>query len=211
MYNQLKAVREEGRKKTFAKKLVAAGDPAQEEHKKETATVLPATVLYKGNEIKCNEFDSWTVDGYSMSLEDINNGDVLLCKPVNCNERKSIGSGKYIIIKVDPDYYVYKKKTLSFQRKLRKTLMKVASNIDIETLIQELKKIDDSVLLTENEKNLRKKFKEIKSYYKKEDLMLSLTYREGSLRYSFHPVSLIESVAEYVLSFTKDSWIVNKL
>lgn len=211
MYDQLKEAKKEGRKETFAKKVVAAGDPAQEEHKKATETVIPATVSYKGYEIKCDDFDSWVVDGYSMSPEGIDNGDVLLCKPVDSMERENMGWGKYVVIKVDTAYYDYKKKALSFQKKLRKTLMKVAGNMDIETLVQELKKIDDSVLLTENEKNLRKKFKDIKAYYKTEELMLSLTYREGNLRYSFHPVSLIEFVAEYVLSKQKNSWNVNKL
>lgn len=211
MYNQLKRAKEEGRKKTLARNIVAAGDPTQEEHKKEKELTLPETVSYKGLDISCNEFETWVVDGYSMSPEDINNGDVLLCKPVYDTERENLGYGKYIVINVDPQYYAFKKKDLCFQKKLRKALMKVAPDTDIETLIDKLKQIDDSVLLSDNEKCLREKYKDIKSFYKEEELMLSLTYRDGALRYSFHPISLITSVAEYALSKQKNGWNVNKL
>jgi len=211
MYSQLKMAREENRKKTLAKNVVAAGDPTQEEHKKNISSTIPETVTYKDKNINCNEFHQWVVDGYSMLPEGINNGDVLLCNPVCDTEREKIGFGKFVVIKVDSGYYSFKKKTLSFQKKLRKTLMKVSSDMDIETIVLELKKIDDSILLLENEKCLRKKFEEIKSYYKKEELMLSQTYREGVLRYSFHPTSLIEYVAVYALSKQKESWNVNKL
>lgn len=211
MYRQIKNVREESRKKTLSQNVVAAGDPAQEGYNGETETVLPETVSFDGKELNLNDFAIWTVDGYSMSPEDINNGDVLLCHPIASGLRGNIGYGKYVVIDVDPDYYAFKKKTLSFQKKLRKTLMKVSPDMDVETLMCELKKVDDSVLLPENKKRLREKFKEIKSYYKNEELMLSLTYRDGELRYSFHPVSLIAFVADYVLSKQKNNWVVSKL
>lgn len=40
--------------------------------------------------------------------------------------------------------------------------------------------------------------------------MLSVTYRKGDLRYSFHPINLIKYVAEYVLKHNGKKWIAKK-
>ena len=45
----------------------------------------------------------------------------------------------------------------------------------------------------------------------KKELMLSVTYRKGNLRYSFHPVDLIQYVAEYVLKHNGEEWRAKKL
>ena len=41
--------------------------------------------------------------------------------------------------------------------------------------------------------------------------MLSKTYREGNLRYSFHPVDLIVSKVEYVVRQNGDAWDIKRV
>lgn len=66
--------------------------------------------------------------------------------------------------------------------------------------------------MEENQKNLEIKYNEAIGFYKeKKELMLSVTYRKGNLRYSFHPVDLIQYVAEYVLKHNGEEWRAKNL
>ena len=79
-------------------------------------------------------------------------------------------------------------------------------------MIDSLKKVTSSIFLKENQENLKTKYSEvIKFYGDKRELMLSVTYRKGDLRYSFHPIDLIMYVAEYVLKHNGEGWIAKKL
>ena len=154
----------------------------------------------------------FTVEGSSMSPEDISNGDKLLCRKVDTDAAKLIGKGKFVVIAVDKKYYESKNKELKFDYKLRHTLFRVPVGISIEQLIDSLKKITNSIFLEENQKNLEIKYNEAIGFYKdKKELMLSVTYRKGNLRYSFHPVDLIQYVAEYVLKHNGEEWRAKKL
>ena len=154
----------------------------------------------------------FTVEGSSMSPEDISNGDKLLCRKVDADAAKLIGKGKFVVIAVDKEYYESKNKELKFDYKLRHTLLKVPVGSSIEKLIDSLKKITNSIFLEENQKNLEIKYNEAIGFYKeKKELMLSVTYRKGNLRYSFHPVDLIQYVAEYVLKHNGEEWRAKKL
>lgn len=147
----------------------------------------------KGKEI-------FKVAGSSMSPENISNGDFLVCRNIAENSY-NFRKGQYVIIAVDTAYYAHKGKKLLYDFKLRKTLFKVKAGMTPESLIDELKKTEDSLLLNENQKRLKRKYKETRSYekYKDIDLILSVTYRKGEIRYSFHPVHLIEYVAETII------------
>ena len=117
-----------------------------------------------------------------------------------------------MVIAVDKKYYESKNKELKFDYKLRHTLFRVPVGISIEQLIDSLKKITNSIFLEENQKNLEIKYNEAIGFYKdKKELMLSVTYRKGNLRYSFHPVDLIQYVAEYVLKHNGEEWRAKKL
>lgn len=66
--------------------------------------------------------------------------------------------------------------------------------------------------MEENQKNLEIKYNEAIGFYKdKKELMLSVTYLKGNLRYSFHPVDLIQYVAEYVLKHNGEEWRAKNL
>mgnify|MGYP001106880380 CR=1 FL=1 len=192
--------------------IVAAGDPAQDGHKRVNKTNIPQELLLGETKIDTNDFCKYIVDGYSMSPEDIDNGDILLCKPLSDFTTEDITSNHYVIINVDKEYYKAKNKSLKFKTKLRKTKMIVPAGMAFDDLVVSLKDIDDSILLSENQKRLKKKFNETKSFYKDRELILSITYRDGSLRYSFHPKELITSIAQYVAKCDEEgNWTIKEL
>lgn len=197
---------------------VAAGDPTLSVTPLKGFELLPDRVSCENSMLDISGYRHaeepriFTVEGSSMSPEDISNGDKLLCRKVEADATKSIEQGKFAVIAVDWEYYKSKNKELKFDYKLRHTLFRVPIGISIEELIDSLKKITNSIFLEENQKNLRTKYNEAIDFYKnKKELMLSVTYRKGELRYSFHPIDLIKYVAEYVLKHNGEEWRAKKL
>lgn len=194
---------------------VAAGDPAQDAYLKCLEQSFPDTLeLPGGNIIHRNEFNTFVVDGFSMSPEDVNNGDVLLCKSVEWKGALEFIPEKFVVIKVDEKYYETRKKELRFRYKLRKTLAYVPADTTSDMLIGLLKQKNTDILLSENQQNLKRKLRETREYedYRNSDLVLSITYREGSLRYSFHPISLVKFEGLYLARHNKDnSWTTERV
>lgn len=197
---------------------VAAGDPTLSVTPLKGLESLPDRVPYENSMLDISGYrhseklKTFTVEGSSMSPEDISNGDKLLCKKTNADAIKSIEQGKFAVVAVEREYYKSKNKELKFDYKLRHTLFRVPAGISVEELIGSLKKITNSIFLEENQRNLKTKYNEAIGFYGKEkELMLSVTYRKGELRYSFHPVDSIKYVAEYVLKHNGEGWIAKKL
>lgn len=202
MRDEVNTERRKSRNNVNGYKVVAAGNPAMNGHKKKELPMLPASLTCDNELIETGSYDKYIVD--AMYLEGINNSDVLLSQPLSKEELRELGFGQFIIIQVDEEYYKAKKRHLEFDAKLRKTLMQVPLGMTDADILKRLQEIDPSALLPENQKQLRQKYDEIKSYYHDCDLMLSKTYREGSLRYSFHPVDLILSKVAFVVKYEED-------
>ena len=194
---------------------IAAGDPAQDAYLKHLEHNFPNSLkLPDGETINRNEFQSFVVDGFSMSPEDVNNGDVLLCRQVEWKNAQDFIPEKFVVIKVDKKYYEKSEKELRFRYKLRKTLAYVPANTTDDALINLLKQKNTDILLPENQRNLKKKLKKTREFedYRNSDLVLSTTYRGGSLRYSFHPINLVEFVGQYLTKHNNDdSWTTERV
>ncbi|MBD5223214.1 MAG: S24 family peptidase [Bacteroides sp.] len=150
----------------------------------------------KGNDANDNGQYKLIVAGNSMLPKGICDGDRLSCTPVKDNPDIEVKQGDFVIIKVDRNYYFAKGQSVRFAHKLRCVIMNIGREANFDKMYDEVKRIDDSVLLDHNKAELRKKFKVTRDYYGAEEpLMLSSTYKEGTLHYSFHPVKLIEAVA----------------
>ena len=180
---------------------VAAGDPAHGGMASNLPADFPAKFHLDGNEIITDEYKTFVVDGSSMAAEDISNGMVLLCKKTDAAHQNSLGTGKYLIVRIDPEYYDNKDKKVNFKHKLRRSLASVPQNPDPIQFLTDLKRNVDSLLIAKNQEAFKKKFDEVYGFYdKSEPMILSVTYRDGHVRYSFHPKKLVEYVAEYVVA-----------
>ncbi len=182
---------------------VAAGDPAYGSQTSDGQGPLPPFVKIGDEQVETARYMNLVVDGSSMSPERISNGDVLLCTKIGATERERLEYGKHVIVRTDADYYRKKNKPVKFDYKLRRTICVVEAQETYENLLERLIRdnLEDSVVLECNQKALKEKFSESRKYYDySESMMLSATYRDGEIRYSFHPASLIEFRADYVVS-----------
>ena len=150
---------------------------------------IPETFLIDGEEAKGNDYTDYLVTGNSMYPEGISNGDYLLIKK---SEQGKFDEGDFLIIKVDREYTKkYRKKVPLYDYKLRKALLRVTPSMEEKDIIEKLKDTHFEINLKENQNDMRKKLKENRGAYPEKDLMFSITYHDGKLCYSFHPVDLI--------------------
>ena len=190
---------------------VAAGDPAHGGMTSDIPADFPAAFDINGTAVKTKDYEEFVVVGSSMVPKDISNGMVLLCSPISDGERNNIGSGKYLIVKVDTDYYRNKNKKASFKFKLRRSLADVPENPNFDAFLEQLKETEDSLLKESNQKALKKKFDEVYKYYPLDrPMVLSVTYRDGKIRYSFHPKDLVEFEAKYLVAKGNDGFKIRE-
>lgn len=193
-------------------KRVAAGDPTIGLVPLKGLEELPDNLQIGLDEtINNSDYTIFEVIGSSMSPEGISNGDRLLCKEVSDEEARQIGKGVFAIIEVDPAYYEAKNKELKYGFKLRHTLYNMPVGTTFEELKNSLKGVTTSIALDKNLELLKSKYNEAVGFYGDRPLMLSVTYKEGVLRYSFHPVDLIKYKAVYVLKYYDKGWYAKKL
>lgn len=67
--------------------------------------------------------------------------------------------------------------------------------------MNEIMKYEDSLLLPANQKAFEEKFSEVYKYYDPTTpMVVSVTYRDGQIRYSFHPRDLVEYVVKFAVA-----------
>lgn len=169
--------------------LVAAGDPAQ------NVVADGKLVPLDEEELEGNR-KQFLVCGISMTPKDIDDGDRLICCPVLKNEDKQFKEGWFLVIKVDPKYYPDEYPI--FEYKLRCSIAPIRKGMQVDEIINLLKSMDSQpeIWLEEYQKILREKLEKARRVYPDDSLILSCTYKNGDLRYSFHQVDAVEYIAE---------------
>ena len=182
-------------------KCVAAGDPSLPDLSSDSEKVLPATVFIDGRQVTIADFEPFKVCGNSMSPQNIADGNILLVSQMPSCEYKE---GDFLVIRVDPDYYKrFNPKSTFYDYKLRKALLRLEVGVDENELISRLKEHDYTAYLEKMQQYAIKKYKKAREAYPDKELMLSTTYHDGVLKYSFHPVDLIYGRADVLLSNNK--------
>lgn len=169
--------------------MVIAGDPVHR--------VDFSNKLLKLSEEEKNGWKQFVIDGNSMSPRGLENGDNLLVSEID--KSYIIKEGDFLLLTVDPDYYVGEKP--NYKLKLRYTIMRIDSSWDADTIIEKMKANDsqEEIWLSSYQNKLRKKFQKARAHYKDCDLVLSVTYKNGRLDYSFHSVDYIRYRVEAVI------------
>ena len=180
------ATKEEGI--SIEEKLVAAGDPAKPVSGIDKELSMP--VEYAA---KLKDLEAYKICGSSMSPCGISNGDIIYVE----NAPKKLAANDFIVVAVDSKIY---NKPIRFKHKLRRYLMDVSKDDNLQDIIQKLKSFHKDILSLEYQQRLKKKFNKTKGFYPDEDLCLSITFRNGSLRYSFHPCKMVEFRVKYTVS-----------
>lgn len=139
------------------------------------------------------------VAGDSMSPRGIYAGDRLTCATITDPQKEEFDRGTFISIRVDDEYYRSKRKQSRFKYKLRCAICKIEAGCSYEEMLGAVKQKEQTAYLEEYRCELERKFMEAREYYgEKEPLMLSITYKEGTMHYSLHPVRLIIGKVEKV-------------
>lgn len=169
-------------------RLVAAGDPVRSLSGVDKNMSMP--VEYSA---KLKDLEPYKVCGSSMSPCGISNGDIIYVEDAPAVLRRN----DYVVVAVDGQVY---NQPIKFKHKLRRYLMDVSREESLDQVIDNLKTFHKDILSDEYQLRLKKKFEKTKDYYPNDDLCLSITFRNGSLRYSFHPRRLVEFRVKFVVS-----------
>lgn len=168
-------------------KIVAAGDPALP-----IRQTIPSNAkqgeLSDCEDIDTSRYEKFMVTGNSMLPKGIKDGDCLFVE--SCPD--GYHSGDFIVVSVDKDYYrKYNPKHPIYNYKLRYALYEVKPTFAVKDIINSIKVFHYEIYLKENQEQLERKWNKARTAYPDEPLMLSTTYHDGELRYSFHPCRLI--------------------
>ena len=178
-------------------KCVAAGDPALPCTDIERASEKPELLEINGRQVSLAPFEQFTVCGNSMLPQHIANGSTIMVRKLSSDEYKK---GDFLVIQVDKEYYKkFKPKTIVYQYKLRKAMFRVEVGVDNDELIRRMKEYDYSAYLEDMQSYAIRKYQKARKAYPDKELMLSTTYHDGELKYSFHPVELIYGRAEILV------------
>lgn len=167
--------------------MVAAGDPAN--------NLDDDGRLIRLDKPLPDGYVQFVVCGISMTPKGIDDGDNLICSPVD-KASFFVKEGMFLIIKVDPDYY--KDETPVYDYKLRCAIMAIEPGEQADAIIEKVKDIDShpEIWLTKYQDNLRTKLNKARNVYPDAELVLSCTYKNGDLQYSFHKKDAVEYVAQ---------------
>lgn len=176
-----------GNDDTTDTKIVAAGDPALP-IRQTISSNAKGFDLSDYEDIDTRRYEKFMVTGNSMLPKGIKDGDCLFVE--SCPD--GYHSGDFIIVSVDKEYYrKYNPKHPIYNYKLRYALYEVNPTFSVSDIIDSIKDFHYEIYLKENQEQLVKKWNKARTAYPYEPLMLSTTYHDGELRYSFHPCRLI--------------------
>ena len=170
--------------------LVAAGDPASSMTHYDHLIELKDSVRMGRRQ--------FAVCGNSMSPLGINDGDNILANDFNTNTG-DIREGDFLIVKVDPTYYEGERP--NYEYKLRCAIMIVEESWTEEMIVNRLKQMDSQaeIWLKSYRNCLHEKYLKAKKHYNTGRLVLSTTYKNGTLRYSFHRMDFVKYKAEAIV------------
>lgn len=180
--------------------VVAAGDPVSAPTDTGNLIKLPET--------QKNGKEQFVIDGYSMSAQGIDDGDNLLASPFNFRHG-IVTEGDFLIVKVDPTYY-FNEKPL-YEYKLRRAIMVIEDSDTEDTIIEKLKEMDTQphIWIGYFQKCLRRKYQKARKHYAYAKLVLSTTYKNGILQYSFHKLENVRYKAVLLIKSDTPDKLIN--
>lgn len=163
---------------------VAAGDPVSHVNKFTGLIDVKGVLLPDG-------LKQFVTCGNSMSPKNIDDGDNLIGRRFEMGTDR-INEGDFLILKVDPEYY--DGETPNYLHKLRCAIMTVPKDWSEQMIIDRMMEMDSQpeIWLRSYQKGLREKLEKARRHYKDTDLILSCTFKNGKLCYSFHDLRFVE-------------------
>ena len=179
-------------------KYVAAGNPGKSYSKFPAQLPLPHDFTIGKKSFHMEDYFRYIVSGNSMSPEGIFSGCELLASPVE--DSRKISTGDYMVITVDKEFYKFRhhNRTPYFVQKLRKAIMPVSPTDTFEQLTSNLVDTFAEPFTNKEKKDLRDSLDEARKFYDGRELYISVTYHDGNIHYSFHPIENIRYKVDFV-------------
>lgn len=185
-------------------KIVLAGDISK-------VTNLTATInnldnksfVYNGEKIDMSKYDIFVVDGESMAKENIHTGNGLLVRRLYGEEKLNLsGTTTLLVFEIDQDRKRARNPQEDIQPiseyKLRKFIGYISNNND---LIKTLDRLSSQCDLDEGtKKNVMDKFYKAITFYDNScPLIMSFTYPNDQLNFSFHHPKFLIGKVDYII------------
>lgn len=180
--------------------LVIAGNPAKKIHPIE----LNESLTEKDEKL-VQGLKRMKICGNSMAPCGIYNGDVVYVESKSSSDIIRLNS--FVILQVDKEKYT---EPVLFNHKLRRYLMDMSKDMSFDNVVENLTKFHKYILSRKYQERLHKKIQEkLQEYPEEKDFCISLTFREGSLRYSVHPRNLIEGCVKFVINTRENNTLLD--
>lgn len=175
-------------------RVVKAGDVAQAtELYVAMKSLNNRTFTHNGQYVNINDYKVFIVKGESMSNDNIHTGDVVFVKELIGESRLSITNGKILLLEIQNS----KNEQGDAEYKLRRFIDYISMNkVNVNEWINEHQIQQDTKFINKFE-SAKKRLSESTN---ENDLFLcSMTWHEGELDYSFHPIKVLVGIVEFSL------------
>lgn len=184
-------------------KIVLAGDISK-------VTNLTATInnldnksfVYNREKIDMSKYDIFVVDGESMAKENIHTGNGLLVRRLYGEEKLNLSGNPLLVFEIDQDRKHARNPQEDIQPiseyKLRKLIGYISSNNDLTKMLDRLSSqcdLDDRT----KDKVIDKFDKAAKFYDNSYPLIMSFTYPDDQLNFSFHHPKFLIGKVDYII------------
>lgn len=184
-------------------KIVLAGDISK-------VTNLTATInnldnksfVYNREKIDMSKYDIFVVDGESMAKENIHTGNGLLVRRLYGEEKLNLSGNPLLVFEIDQDRKHARNPQEDIQPiseyKLRKFIGYISSNDDLTKTLDRLSSQCDLDEKTKD-KVIDKFCKATKFYDNSYPLIMSFTYPDEQLNFSFHHPKFLIGKVDYII------------
>ncbi|WP_294543209.1 hypothetical protein [uncultured Bacteroides sp.] len=184
-------------------KIVKAGDISK-------VTKLTATInnldnksfVYEGEKIDLSRYDIFVVDGESMAKKNIHTGNGLLVSKLYGEEKLRLSGNPLLVFEIDKERKLvrnpYDDISQIMEYKLREFIGYLNNDEELEVMIQRLSAQDN--IDKERRDDIFQKFNKAFEFYAGNGpLIMSFTYPNDQLGYSFHHPRFLVGKVEYVI------------
>lgn len=158
--------------------------------------------VYNGEKQNISDYDIFVVDGESMAQNGIHTGNGILVKKLYGEQKLQLSDSPLVVFEIDPDRKRYRNPNAELpvepEYKLRKFVAYFKCGDDVDADLQRMLEVNPS--LADKRDDIVERYKNAINYYQGIDtLIISSTWRDGAIGYSFHPVKYLFGRVEYII------------
>lgn len=184
-------------------KVVKAGDMTKLASLTATINNLDEKIfVYNGEKQDISDYEIFVVDGESMAQNGIHTGNGILVKKLYGEQKLNLSGSPLIVFEIDSERKKrrdpHAELLLDPEYKLRKFVAYIKCEGNPEVELQRL--MEKYPMLSDSKDDIFERYTNAIDYYKGIDqLIISSTWRNGAIGYSFHPVKYLIGEVKYII------------